>query len=204
MEKQTKKNKSSPPDNEIPSSHQSVEEDPQNNNTAQDDSVIYLELEDDSHKDLVVRNILKSHIIAAISVSLIPVPFFDFAALTATQINMLKNLCEHYGVAFDETNSKALLVNLIGGSLPVLSVAGLSSLSKVIPGIGSFVGSASLSIIAGATTYAVGQIFNMHFLEGGTLEDFNPKQAQELFKQELKKGKKIIAKMKSNDKQEHL
>jgi uncharacterized protein (DUF697 family) len=204
MEKQTKKNKSSPPDNEIPSSHQSVEEDPQNNNTAQDDSVIYLELEDDSHKDLVVRNILKSHIIAAISVSLIPVPFFDFAALTATQINMLKNLCEHYSVAFDETNSKALLVNLIGGSLPVLSVAGLSSLSKVIPGIGSFVGSASLSIIAGATTYAVGQIFNMHFLEGGTLEDFNPKQAQELFKQELKKGKKIIAKMKSNDKQEHL
>jgi uncharacterized protein (DUF697 family) len=204
MKKQTEKNRSFSPDDRAPSPHQPIEDLQNNDNAQTDDPVIYLELDDDSHEDLVVKNILKSHIITGISVSLIPVPFFDFAALTATQINMLKSLCEHYGVAFDETNSKALLVNLIGGSLPILSVAGLSSLSKVIPGVGSLVGSASLSIIAGATTYAVGQIFNMHFLEGGTLEDFNPKQAQGLFKQELKKGKKIIAKIKSNDKQEHL
>jgi uncharacterized protein (DUF697 family) len=168
-----------------------------------DESIIYLELEDDKHEndeDLVVKNILKSHIITGISVSLIPVPFFDFAALTATQISLLNSLCKHYDITFDETNSKALLINLVGGSLPVLSMAGLSSLSKIVPGVGSLVGSASLSLVAGAATYAVGQVFNTHFLAGGTLEDFNPKQAQTLFKRELKKGKQMVAKLKQKKK----
>jgi uncharacterized protein (DUF697 family) len=81
------------------------------------------------------------------------------------------------------------VTSLVAGSLPVLGVVGLSSFAKLIPGIGSLAGSASLGISAGAVTYAVGQTFIMHFEEGGTLEDFEPKQAQAFFKREFEAGK---------------
>lgn len=148
------------------------------------------------YNDLVVNNIIKSHVIAGMTVSLVPVPLFDVAALVATQIKMLKSLCEHYHIPFDETNTKSLVIALLGGSLPFFSMVGLSSLSKFVPGVGSVVGSASLSVVAGGMTYAVGRIFSNHFMEGGTLEDFSPKQARVFLKQEIKDGEVFVRKLK--------
>ena len=144
------------------------------------------------------KNIINRHIITAVSVSLVPVPLFDIAALTATQLHLLRSLSEHYNLSFDETHSKSLITPLIGGSLPVLSMLGLSSLAKFIPGIGSVVGSASLSIVAGAITYAMGRVFSAHFMAGGTLQDFSPKDAQAVFMRELEQGKVIVKKMKAD------
>jgi uncharacterized protein (DUF697 family) len=105
----------------------------------------------ESH-DLSANNIVKNHIIASITLGLVPVPLFDLAALTAVQMNLLRSLSEHYGVPFDDHSSKSLLTALLGGSLPVLGVLGLSSVAKLIPGIGSLFGSASLGVLAGAVT----------------------------------------------------
>ncbi|CAA6828361.1 MAG: GTPase domain-containing protein [uncultured Thiotrichaceae bacterium] len=142
--------------------------------------------------EIAANNIVKNHIIASITLGLVPIPLFDLAALTTTQMNMLRSLSELYDVPFEDSNSKSLVTSLVGGSLPVLGVLGLSSFAKLIPGIGSLVGSASLSITAGAVTYAVGQVFIMHFSEGGTLDDFNPKQAQVYFKREFEAGKTFV------------
>lgn len=142
--------------------------------------------------DIAANNIVKNHIIASITLGLIPVPLFDIAALTAVQMNMLRSLSEHYGVPFNDGDTKSLITALVGGSLPVLSVVGLSSFAKLIPGVGTLLGSASLGMAAGAVTYAVGQVFIMHFEAGGTLEDFDPKQSKVFFEREFAAGKAFV------------
>ncbi|WMP19404.1 YcjF family protein [Thiothrix lacustris] len=143
-------------------------------------------------RDIAANNTVKNHIIASITLGLVPVPLFDLAALTAVQMNMLRSLSGHYGVPFDDSDTKSLVTALVGGSLPVLGVLGLSSFAKLIPGVGSLLGSASLSISAGAVTYAVGQVFIMHFEAGGTFEDFEPKQARAFFEREFAAGKAFV------------
>ena len=149
----------------------------------------------DEAREVAANGIVKNHIIASIALGLVPVPLFDLAALTATQMSMLRNLSEHYGISFEESGSKALLTSLVGGSLPVLGAVGFSSLIKLIPGIGTLGGSASLSIVAGAVTYAIGQTFIMHFEKGGTFEDFDPKLAREFFQREVDNGKEFVRSM---------
>jgi len=143
-------------------------------------------------QNVAANNIIKNHIIASITLGLIPIPLIDLSALSATQMNMLRSLSNHYDIPFNESETKALITSLVSGSLPVLSVVGLSSFAKLIPGVGTLAGSASLSVIAGAVTYAVGQVFTAHFEAGGTLEDFNPKQTQTFFKQKFKEGKSFV------------
>ncbi|MGB0847933.1 MAG: YcjF family protein [Thiolinea sp.] len=149
----------------------------------------------DEAQEVAANGIVKNHIIASIALGLVPVPLFDLAALTATQMSMLRNLSEHYDVSFEESGSKALLTSLVGGSLPVLGAVGFSSFIKLIPGIGTLGGSASLSIVAGAVTYAIGQTFIMHFEQGGTFEDFDPKLAREFFQREVNNGKEFVQNM---------
>jgi uncharacterized protein (DUF697 family) len=159
--------------------------------SASSDSIVEVD------KNISADNIVKNHIIASITLGLIPIPLLDISALTATQMNMLRSLSDHYEIPFNDMDSKSLLMSLIGGSLPVLSVVGLSSFIKIMPGIGSLVGSASLSISAGSMTYAVGQVFIQHFESGGTLEDFSPKHAQDFFKQEFEAGKLIVKELRN-------
>jgi uncharacterized protein (DUF697 family) len=145
-----------------------------------------------TEQDLAANNIIKNHVIAAGGVALVPIPIFDMAALTATQMSLLRSLSEHYEVPFDDTTVKSILTPILGGCLPVLSVIGLSSLSKMIPGIGTLAGSAGLSVTVGASTYAFGQVFAKHCAGGGNLQDFDSQQARRLIKEEFEHGKAFV------------
>lgn len=153
-------------------------------------------VETDTFPDPVSSNIVKNHVIASLTLGLVPVPLFDLAALTATQMSLLNSLSEYYDVDPDGSDKKSLVTSLIGGSLPIAGVLGLSSMTKLIPGIGSLIGSASLSLSAGAVTYAIGQVFIMHFEAGGTFEDFDPKVAKAYFKREFNNGKAFVSSLK--------
>jgi len=145
------------------------------------------------------NNIIKNHVIGGFALGLIPFPLLDIAALSSTQLNMLRNLSSHYRVSFDKDLGKSLVISLISGSLPVLTIIGLSSMFKLIPGIGTLGGSASLSLLAGAVTYATGQVFIKHFDQGGTLQDFDAGQFTRFFKQELAKGKTFVKGIQSKE-----
>jgi len=138
------------------------------------------------------NSIVKNHVIAGLTLGLIPVPLVDIVVLSGTQLSMLRNLSQHYNVEFDKALSKSLIMSLISGSLPVLTMIGLSSVSKFIPGIGTLGGSASLGVLAGAVTYATGQVFVKHFNDGGTLQSFDAGSFSDFFKQELEKGKTFV------------
>ena len=138
------------------------------------------------------QNIVETNVITSMASGLIPVPIFDMISLTNIQFHMIQTLAEHYEIPADNIN-KSLITSLIFGSLPAISILGLGSFFKSIPGIGSLAGSGSVSIISGAISYAVGQVFIRHFQEGGTLEDFNPVSAKEYFNEQFKAGKLIAS-----------
>ncbi len=61
----------------------------------------------------------------------------------------------------------------------------------MIPGIGTLVGGTSMAVMGGAATYAVGKVFQQHFENGGTLENFDPEKAKETFEAKLEEGKNV-------------
>ena len=100
------------------------------------------------------EKIIRTHVLWAMGGGLIPIPLVDFAAVTAIQLEMLQQLAELYQVNYSKSNGKAFVSALTGTTLASLG----ASMLKAIPGIGSLVGGASMSIMSGASTYAVGQV----------------------------------------------
>ena len=52
-----------------------------------------------------------------------------------------------------------------------------------------------MPIFTGATTYAIGKSFMMHFESGGTFLDFDPAKVRAYFRQEFEKGQKLASEM---------
>ncbi len=143
-------------------------------------------------------NTIKNHVIVAMTLGLVPLPLFDVALLIGNQVKMVHGLSEHYETPFEKNRAKSIVISLISGSVPVIGVIGLSSGAKIIPGIGSLVGSGSVAITGGALTYAVGRVFVHHFESGGTLLSFDTKKMRGLFNKELKAGRKAAAEAKED------
>ncbi len=138
-------------------------------------------------------NIVKNHVMVALSFGLVPVPLFDLALLTGNQVSMASALSELYGLPFEKQKVHSIVIALVSSALPVLGVIGLSSGAKLIPGIGSLFGSGVVAVTGGAVTYGVGQVFIAHFESGGSLLDLDPAKMRALFKQEVRNGKAVAA-----------
>jgi len=136
------------------------------------------------HADTVIRN----HIVFSMGAGIIPVPVVDVFAVSATQLDMIRQLCKVYDVDFSETQGKAIVSSLTSATLARL---GAGSLAKLIPIIGSAVGSITNSLLAGASTYALGEVFKLHFKTGGTILDFDTNRLKKLYKEKFEKGKKV-------------
>jgi uncharacterized protein (DUF697 family) len=134
------------------------------------------------------QGMVRKHMLVGMALSTVPVPVLDVAALTGIQLNLLHGLSTLYGVEFNKERGNSTLVALLSGSLPTTALMWLSSLTKVIPGIGTLGGGVSLSATAGAVIYATGQVFIRHFEAGGALQDFDGKQQREHFQQVLKES----------------
>ena len=147
----------------------------------------------DKERHQQANRIVRKHMAAAMAFSVIPVPLLDVAALTGTQLNLLHSLSDHYSIDFDKKKGRSLLVSMLGGSLPTTAIMGLSSLTKVVPGIGTIGGSASLSALSAAMIYATGHVFIRHFENGGKLHDFDVRLQRQPFQQAVKSGLAINA-----------
>ena len=137
-----------------------------------------------AHADTIVRN----HVIWSMGAGLIPVMIADIFAVSALQIDMIRQLCKVYDVDFSETQGKAIVTSLTGTTL---ARVGAGSLAKLIPVVGSLVGGMAVSIFAGASTYALGEVFKQHFSSGGTILDFDPARLKKLYKEQFEKGKEM-------------
>ena len=150
----------------------------------------------------VVDAIIRKRVYGAIGIGFVPVPIVDFLGLTALQIEMIHTLSKAYGLEFKKERVKSIISSLCGGLLTTASVPLAASLFKSIPVIGITAGAATISIMGGSTTYALGWVFDRHFRKGGCLIDFDAEEAKTYFKEKVEEGKNFVGKLKKKVKKE--
>lgn len=142
------------------------------------------------HADTIIRN----HVVWSMGAGLIPVLIADIFAVSALQLDMIRQMCRVYDVNFSETQGKAIVTSLTSSTLARI---GASSIIKLIPGVGSILGGVTVSVFAGASTYALGEVFKKHFESGGTILDFDPGRLSKMYKEKFEKGKQVAKEWKS-------
>lgn len=133
------------------------------------------------------NTIIKNHIIWSMGAGFIPVPIADLFAVTAVQLDMIRQLSRLYDVDFKETSGKAIITSLSGASVARMGARAI----KFIPGVGSAIGGITLAVLSGASTYALGQVFSTHFENGGTFLDFDISRVKRMYDEQFEKGKEV-------------
>ncbi|MEM1328262.1 MAG: DUF697 domain-containing protein [Bacteroidota bacterium] len=144
------------------------------------------------HADTVVRN----HVIFSMGAGFIPIPVADIFAVSASQLDMIRQLCKVYDIDFQETQGKAIVSALTSSTL---ARVGAGSLAKAIPFVGSLVGGVTNSVLAGASTYALGEVFKRHFETGGTILDFDVDRLKRVYQEKFEKGKEVVKEMEKDE-----
>lgn len=122
----------------------------------------------------------------AAGAGLIPFPIVDTATLLGVQLTMIQSIAKLYDIEFKEHIAKSLIGSLISSISSV-------SLVKLVPGIGTILGSATASLAGATGTYALGRVFTQHFDQGGTLLDFDPISSRAYFQKEYEAGHLFVS-----------
>jgi uncharacterized protein (DUF697 family) len=140
-----------------------------------------------------VEGIIRKHVLWASGAGLIPIPLADVAAVTGVQVNMLRDLTRLYGSELSESVLQSFVTALTGGMLARIG----ASAFKAIPGIGTLLGGASMSIMSGASTYAVGHVAKKHLESGGDLSKVDLAKAKSEYGSAYDKGKDFVTRLKN-------
>lgn len=135
--------------------------------------------------------IIRSHMAWAMGAGLIPVPVVDLFAVGAIQLDMIRQLCKLYQVSFSEKDGRAIVSSLTGAGTARLG----ANLVKFIPGVGAVIGGITMSVLSGASTFAVGGVFRRHLETGGTILDFDSKSLRKMYDELFEKGKEVAKEM---------
>jgi uncharacterized protein (DUF697 family) len=126
---------------------------------------------------------------------LMPIPLFDIAAVTAVQIDLLKQLADNYEADFSNEMGKTFVTALTGGTFARIG----ASLLKTVPGIGTLIGGVSMSVMSGASTFAVGQVAKRHFETDGNIVNVDLDFARNAYDDAFEKGKQIVSDLKGHE-----
>lgn len=144
------------------------------------------------------ERVIRNHVMWSMGASFIPFPVADFLAVAAVQLDMVRSMCNVYDLDFKESEGKAIISALAGSGLSRL---GANALIKLIPGVGSMIGGLSMSVVSGASTYAIGQVFKLHFSSGGTILDFDTNRFRKFYEEQFEKGKKVAEDIRNEEEQ---
>jgi len=143
-------------------------------------------------KGCAAESVIRHYAMWSMGVGLVPVAFLDFAALGVVQYNLCGKLCGIYGVPVASDRIRAIVATLVSAVLPNFVAR---SLVKLLPFVGPSLGAASLPLLCGASTLALGKVFTRHLAEGGTLLDFEPAKFKTCFVEHFESAKKVIPSM---------
>jgi len=149
-----------------------------------------------SNKTEISNSIIKNHMIWSMGAGFIPIPIADLFAVSAIQLDMIRQMCKVYDIDFKETEGKAIITALTGSSLARLGARAV----KFIPGVGSILGGVTMAILSGGSTFALGEVFKKHFKTGGTFLDFDPGRLKKYYNEKFEKGKDFASKIQRDTK----
>jgi uncharacterized protein (DUF697 family) len=142
-------------------------------------------------KSAKANDIVRNHVGFSLGAALMPLPGADLLAVSAVQLNMLRQLAKLYNVGFMDALGKNIISAVVGSSAARLG----ASLVKAIPGVGTIIGELSMPALSGASTYALGYAVSNHFQNGGSLEDLDLKKARSTYESEVENGKKVATEL---------
>ena len=137
------------------------------------------------HADTIIRN----HALWSVASGAIPVALADLAAVSAVQLDMIRQLCEVFEVDFSATKGKALVTAITSAAL---ARVGAASVVKLVPVAGTLVGSMAGGVLAGASSYALGQAFKTHLSDGGTFLDLDAERLKRVYREQFEKGQEVV------------
>lgn len=136
--------------------------------------------------------IIRKRVYGAMALGLAPIALLDLVGLFAIQTELVSALAKKYEVPFSQNKARNIIGTLLGSALPVALGPVAFSLFKAVPLVGMTAGAATMSIMGGGSTYAVGRIFNRHFASGGTLLDMDASKVKENFRSYYAEGKQYV------------
>jgi uncharacterized protein (DUF697 family) len=128
----------------------------------------------------------------------VPSPILVAAGVVGIQLKMISDISKVYGVPFSENRAKSIVISLLGGVAPAALGGVVGGLIASIPFVGLWLLPATLPLLAGGSTYAVGKTFIQHFESGGTFLNFDSLKAKELFAERYEEGKAHASKVASS------
>lgn len=149
----------------------------------------------DKRPNTMADPIIRNHVIWSMGAGLIPLPIADIAAVSAVQLDMVRQMSRLYGVDFNEMQGKTMITTLVGSSMARIGASAI----KLLPGIGSIVGGVAMPVMSGASTYALGQVFKLHFETGGTFLDFDVDRLRKYYSEQFEKGKTVAEDIKDEE-----
>ena len=148
-----------------------------------------------AEKQHKAKEIVRNHLGFAMGAALVPFPGADLLAVSAVQLNMLRQLAKLYQVSFMDVLGRNFISAVVGSSAARLG----ASLIKIIPGVGTVIGELSMPVLSGASTYALGNVVANHFHNGGTLEDFDLTSAKKKYAETVEEGKQMVTELKNQE-----
>lgn len=146
-----------------------------------------------------IDDLIRKRVYAAVALGMAPVPLLDLVGLYAIQVELVRALAEKHGVPFRADLTKTLLGSLVGSVLPVGLAPVFFSLFKMVPLIGWTASASTMCIVGGASTYAVGRVFEKHFATGGTLLQVEADKLGTAFKEKYEEGKAYVGKLRKKN-----
>jgi len=139
-------------------------------------------------KRAISNHIVSMHLYWVAGAGLIPLPLSDVAAITAIQLDMLKQVASTYEVDYEEGQGKLWISAFVQNAL----ISTGTEVFKIVPVVGGLLKRIAIASLAAATTYAVGHVFIYHFEKGGTFKDFKVEHYIDFFKEQLAKGSTLL------------
>lgn len=146
------------------------------------------------------QELIKQYAFGSSLTGFIPIPFLDTVGLIGVQRIMLLHLSKLYDVPFSRNAAGIILSSLMGGVASRAAAPFASSALKLLPGVGTAISGTSMATMSAASTYAVGKIFQQHFEQGGTLENFNLEQAKSELNNKMQEGQQAYKSYKKQSK----
>jgi uncharacterized protein (DUF697 family) len=123
-------------------------------------------------------------------VGIIPMPVLVIAGVGGIQLKMMSDICAVYQTPFTEQKGRSILLAIVGAAAPTaIGLGGLTGLVASIPFVGPFIFPATVPILAGGATWAVGRMLVEHLESGGSFLSFDASETKEMFAQRFEEGK---------------
>lgn len=137
------------------------------------------------------NEIVRKFTLGTLAAGLAPFPLIDMLIISSAQLKMLHSLSRVYDVEFSNNLGKSLIAALMGGGIPSRVSLSLASLGKTLP-VTWATAAVSVSLFGGASTYAIGKVFILHFESGGTFLNFDPQKVRAYYEEQFENGKEEL------------